>query len=390
MKHTVIARMACALVFASFATGQDAHAQTWSAIDLGAVSATALNDAGQVVGHYTNASGALRAFSTDANGAGWHDLGTLGGSIAMAFGINNAGQIVGSSDTSAGVRTAFVTSASSTAPTSLGTFGGTYSSATSINNNGVVVINYDVQGKTNAASLNLSSSTLTNLTPGYLSGHYTLPGSASGRAVNDDGTIVGTLNNSCCTTAAYVFGRGSINVDSMALYSRLSAINNHDLVVGATELARFEGSSYMGTYTQAFAKALGTQTPTVLLGTLGGYSSEAFGVNNLGQIVGRSRTVDGIDHAFYTEANSMKLIDLNSLVTLDGGAYLTSASDVNDMGQLIALGSNGHSYLLSAVPEPSTWALGLLGALALILRARSRRIDGWATPVRLDANIGAN
>ena len=70
-------------------------------IDLGtlggsAASATAVNDAGQVVGCSLHAGDDTHAFSWTAAG-GMIDLGTLGGCCSEAIAVNDAGQVVGCS-----------------------------------------------------------------------------------------------------------------------------------------------------------------------------------------------------------------------------------------------------------------------------------------------------
>lgn len=68
--------------------------------------ATDINDLSQIVGSFSSESGSQRAFLW--NGGGFTDLGTLGGSTAVAYAINNASQIVGESRTADGSRNVFL------------------------------------------------------------------------------------------------------------------------------------------------------------------------------------------------------------------------------------------------------------------------------------------
>lgn len=380
MKHTVISRTVSALALAAIMAGQAAHAQNWSAIDLGASTASALNAAGQVVGSYTTASGATHAFTTGAAGAGFFDLGTLGGTASTALAINNAGQIVGWSDTSGGTRSAFVATSSAGSMTTVGSFGNANSYATSVNNQGEVLIDYNGTSGQGAVVVTLSTSAVKNVTPYGYSGHYLVPQPGYATSLNDLGTVVGQKTESCnCTANAYVFqGPGSFPSAVMlgnVMDSVANDVNNRNEAVGSVDVSAPAGTFPYAYYRAGYA-ALSSSGATAFqdMGTLGGLSSYAFAINNLGQIVGSAATADGALHAFLTTGpGGTNMLDLNALVTLGDGAYLTSAKDVNDLGQIVALGSNGHSYLLSAVPEPSTYALGLLGGLGLVFGKRRRR-----------------
>ena len=65
------------------------------------------------------------------------------------------------------------------------------------------------------------------------------------------------------------------------------------------------------------------------------------------------------------------MYDLNKLMSLNG-VTLTDATALNDLGQIVADGSDGNAYLLTPIPEPSTYA-AILGVAALGLAVMRRR-----------------
>jgi hypothetical protein len=75
--------------------------------------------------------------------------------------------------------------------------------------------------------------------------------------------------------------------------------------------------------------------------------------------------------------------NLKSLLDSSGtGWTLTEADDVNNLGQIVGLGTFGgkvHGFLLTPVPEPSTVLSGLFAA-ATLFGSRRRRCSGrWAS-----------
>jgi probable HAF family extracellular repeat protein len=112
------------------------------------------------------------------------------------------------------------------------------------------------------------------------------------------------------------------------------------------------------------------------LGTLGGYSSSAYGLNVHGDVVGFSTmAVDPYVHAFiYTGGNGM--VDLNSLIDPLSGWRLEFAYAINDAGQITGSGAfdDGiHAFLLTPVPEPSGLALAIFATLMGIAASRVHR-----------------
>jgi probable HAF family extracellular repeat protein len=74
------------------------------------------------------------------------------------------------------------------------------------------------------------------------------------------------------------------------------------------------------------------------LGTL----SDAFGINDLAQIVGTATVSDGSQHAFlYTDGT---MVDLNSLIAPNSGLTLSLAYAINNEGQIVGMAYNSSGY----------------------------------------------
>jgi probable HAF family extracellular repeat protein len=123
------------------------------------------------------------------------------------------------------------------------------------------------------------------------------------------------------------------------------------------------------------------------LGTLGGSSSSAYGINSSGKIVGYSYIPESENsHAFLWMAGG--LLDLNSLLPTDSGWELNAAYAINDNGQIAGMGTYQgqlRAFRLepqvvtraveafseaASIPEPGT--LTMLGAGTALLAARVR------------------
>ncbi len=88
-----------------------------------------------------------------------------------------------------------------------------------------------------------------------------------------------------------------------------------------------------------------------MLGTLGGSFSVARAINNRGDIVGGSlEAEDGNVHAFLF--SNGKLQDLNRLVNNLAGWELVQAVGINDLGQIVGIGSlGGEDRIVLLLPD---------------------------------------
>jgi probable HAF family extracellular repeat protein len=357
--------------------------------DLGALGAPrGVNASGQVAGSYdVTSTGPTHAFRTAPNGPiilPGSDLGTLGGGGSLGSGINASGQVTGTSSLPGNVpQHAYRTTATgriSDPGTDLGTFtGGGNSFGQAINDVGQVAGYADVSGGTHAFRT-----------------------TATGK-VSDAGTDLG------------VFPGGTRSFGQ--------AINESGQVAGYSEYAPAVPPNVTGP-TRAFrTTAIGLITDANAdLGTLGGSTSAAFGINASGQVTGSSRvTGDLQEHAFRSSPNGQPLLltdlgtlggnqsigyainsfgvvvgsdsakgafiydtqmrDLNLLIPPGSGWSLGFAYGINDAGQITGVGSfsgQSHAFLLTPVGVPEPGGLALLGAAAGAWVWRRRRIgQSW-------------
>jgi probable HAF family extracellular repeat protein len=225
---------------ATSATGQlENHAFLWSngvMRDLGnfgpipapgrvSSTATAINDAGKVVGWANRPDGESHAFLW-FNG-NMQDLGTLGGEMSGATGINAAGQVVGYSELPAAPGGSPVTHAflwQNGTMKDLGTLGGDYSRAFAINNLGVVVGESRTTAGGPIHAFRWANGVMTDIQP--------TGGRSQAIAINRGGRIVG-LRGSRATV--WVDGQSRLWGPAGEI-SAAMGINTAGLVVGTTQV----------------------------------------------------------------------------------------------------------------------------------------------------------
>lgn len=215
-----------------------------------------------------------------------------------AAGINNRGEIVGGVNVNGGSTHAFVYRNGLT--TDLGTLSDSMSEATGINNCGDVV-GYVGDGFTSPLGEGILWSHLFLYHHGLMRDLGTLGGRyCTARAINDVGEIVGwsTITSSNAEPHAFLYSNGTM-----------------------TDLGTLGGAP----------PSSGPPTGT-----------SALSINNWGEIVGSSTTTNGVHAFIYSDA---KMTDLNDLVKLThtngppGFLTLTSATGINDWGQIVGTGA---------------------------------------------------
>lgn len=136
------------------------------------------------------------------------------------------------------------------------------------------------------------------------------------------------------------------------------------------------GTSQSGSVQQATFFSIGANP--INLGSFGGSSSRADGINALGQIVGMSTLPGDLAmHATIFELGASP-VDLNNLIDPLSGWTLQEATAINAKGDIVGYGKfNGQSLAflaspVSAVPVPAAvWLFGT-GLLGLTCFARKR------------------
>jgi len=298
--------------------------------NLGGVSVygTAINASGQIAGFAdTDASGAIHRHAFLHSGGALVNLGTLaGGTQSFAYAINDAGQIAGASN-AGGVPQLHAVLFSGGAVTDLGpSVGGTISNAYGINNRG------DVAGGTNRTGV---AHAYLRSAAGAFADLGTLGGTMSQAfGINASGVVTGSAHVASGDDHAFRYD-GTMMTDLGTLGGRVSignAINAAGHVAGQSSLAGdAESHAFLHVGSQMIDMG-------VLVG-VGSITSNAHGINAADEIVGEWTDALGASHAFVIVAGA--LFDLNGVTGGLNGAVLTTATAINDSGQIVAMSCTG-------------------------------------------------
>jgi len=305
------------------------------------------------------------------------DLGTLGGSSSGALSINDAGQIVGQSQIQGGDSHAALFSGTGSGNIDLGTLGGSFSIATAINNSGTIVGSSSLPGDKVTRATLFSGTGGDNIDLGALGG---VRGAAS--AVNSSGQIVGnsTIAGDESSPAGNDFnhatlfsGASSGNIDLGTLSGPVS------LAYGINEVGQIVGVSFLPGWPEVAIQHAtlfsGTGSGNIDLGTLGGGDSTAVAINSSGQIVGYSNASGSPNtvRATLFSGTGSGNIDLGTL-----GGPRSLASGINDAGQIVGNSDsstgNFHGFLYMRGVMTDLNAL-VIGSPATNIRASS--INNW-------------
>jgi probable HAF family extracellular repeat protein len=304
------------------------------------------------------------------------DLGTLGGNpyaSSYARAINASGQVVGiDADT---IHYAMLWNG--TTATVLSGLGGRYSYASAINASGQVAggsqvysdIGYGDEGAFHAVRWNGATPTDLGTLGGVNSDAYAI--NASGQVAGSSEVYSHSLGYEVRHATRWN-GTTATDLGTLGGYqSTAYAINASGQVAGVAYTA---GNA-------AFHATLWNGTTATDLGTLGGTFSTAYAINASGQVAGVAQTTSNGDHA--TLWNGTTATDLNNFLdesSVNLGWVLQEARGINDSGSIVGSAYNTitgqtHAYVLTAVPEPESYAMLLtgLGLLGFVARRRQHQ-----------------
>ncbi len=413
------------LVLATWVTGpalaqQPGQPPAWSVLDLGSLgggpaSFSSLNNRGQVVGTAETADG-LRAFIHDA-GRMTAIAPPAGLRNSEGVGLNDLGQVVGFAwdNTTQFTSRAFSWSGGQLTP--LAPPGAGDTRAVGVNQRGDVLLQASVPFGPSSGHV-YSNGSFTDI--GTLGGPSTMP-----RLINNNGQVAGTSTLFGGQSQGFIYSGGSMQPLATEGSAVPAALNDAGQVAGShldlpaifhdgqiTSLGNLGGRSGTLDDINNAGQAIGTinfSPPTDRIPTLHAFlysdgqvqdlnasfvweglpsiSSTALDINENGQLVVRATFRDPLSselHSRFFLWDDGRVTDIDAVLAEEGVSSLAAVGTaaLNDLGQIAINGSNGvlaTPYLVTPIPEPSTYALMLAGLCAIAFAARRQRRRGQAT-----------
>jgi probable HAF family extracellular repeat protein len=302
-----------------------------------------INDAGRMCGETYFTSATHRAFRY--SGGVMSDLGALGGDTSRAYAINSAGEVCGWAE---------LGGPDYDVHAFLWLDAPAYGLPAGMNDLGTLA-GYD---RTEAYDLNDSGQTVGQAssggTPPTSSPFLWLPSADYGlpAGLNDLGSLGGSSGKAeGINGSGQVCGWSTISDDGWNVHAFLWLPSaDHGLPAGLNDLGALHG----GDTAYAYARA----------------------VNESGIVVGSAGPDEATPPSAFVWDPGNGMRDLNALIDPAAGwGQLWEAWDVNDAGQIVGRGvspsGETHGFLLTPIPEPSTFCLGAIALLAM-LRRRAR------------------
>jgi probable HAF family extracellular repeat protein len=348
-------------------TTQPVHAVSYKLTDLGTLdgyqsNATSINNLGQVVGCYDTSNFGTHAFRYDGGGA-MQQIDSSDENYSTANGINDHGQVVGvlQDSTNDGAH-AFLQNGSGAMQRLCDGWGYGINSSGAVVGASVTITEDNPMGYCHAF-LCSSSGTMRDL--GTLRGIKNSGSTAY--AINDVEQVVGISETDNGETHAFLYSSDNPMQDLGTLggtWSQAYNINNNGQVVGTSRITGDVGGTHAFLYSDGQMHDLGSFG--------GATNTTAQDINNSGQIVGWS----GAGSFLYDNG---VMTDLTSLLTPDFVEWsILAANAINDGGQIacegqFAHGGPLHAILLTPTPEPSSLVLFAIAAASLFAYAWRRQ-----------------
>ena len=333
MKTRSIAILCAALTLPAISTLlADTHAFIWSSdagmSDIGSLGgpttiARAINDSGQVVGisDLADNMGSHAFIWTEANGM--VDLGTAGGSYSIAFDVNSSGAVTGTTSLASGIQVGFYWS-ESTGMVALPQSGPNQSEGLGINDSN------QITGE-GYAGLFSDKAFIWDFNAGITRALGNLTGAIwnSGIAINSLGRITGPAGFPNDTYHVFLWRRedGMHDLGTPPGVTRPfpTSINDQNEIVG------FSNESPVVAF--YFRRSIGFR----ILSTLAGGSTVGQKINNLGNIAGFSLLPTTV--AYHAVLWNDSLSAAQDLGTLPGDTS-SQANGVNNLGQVVGSSSS--------------------------------------------------